>query len=492
MTLVYPAGAWVGGILLGAHFDLPPVIILVGLAPLPFIHRFHHYRKTLILVSLCLLAAGGRALRYGLSRPVIGETRVASYNGVDDIALQGMVAEIPEITERSRQLRLAVSELAADGEWREVSGTVLITTSRYPDYDYGDEIQVSGSLEAPQPFNDFDYPAYLARQGIYSTLYYPEITVVAQGQGPPAPTLINNLRQHLSQNLIRVLPEPQAALAQAIVLGIRDNIPDSLSGDFNRTGTAHLLAISGLHLSILAGIMVSFGRRLLGRRHYLYVWLTLAVIWLYALITGMHPPVIRAAVMVSIFLAGEFLGRQRSALTALALTAIIMVAIEPEILWSASFQMSFTAMAGLILITPILQNWWQRYFRARETAKRPAGAGPRTIIEAFNISLGALIGVGPLTAYYFGVISLVGPPATLLAAPAIPAIIILGALSAVTGLASLAVAQFFGWLTWLPLSYLLLIVRAFAAIPGISLSVTSVPIGALAAYYLVLLTAIWL
>ena len=205
----------------------------------------------------------------------------------------------------------------------------------------------------------------------------------------------------------------------------------------------------------------------------------------------MHPPVIRAAVMVSIFLAAEFLGRQCSALTALALTAIIMVAIEPEILWSASFQMSFTAMAGLILVTPILQGWWRKYYRAREAADRPVGTGLRTIIEAFNVSLGALVGVGPLTAYYFGMISLVGPPATLLAAPAIPAVIILGALSAVTGLASLAVAQFFGWLTWLPLSYLLLVVRAFAAIPGISLTVTGMPIGVLAVYYLALITVIW-
>jgi len=92
------------------------------------------------------------------------------------------------------------------------------------------------------------------------------------------------LRASLAQTLARVLPEPQASLAQGILLGIRENIPQSVKNDFARTGTAHLLVISGLHLDIVAGIMLSFGTWLFGRRHYLYVWLAMTTIWLYVLL----------------------------------------------------------------------------------------------------------------------------------------------------------------------------------------------------------------
>ena len=145
-------------------------------------------------------------------------------------------------------------------------------------------------------------------------MLYPKIEVLDTGKGFKPLAWVYSLRSRLAQNLTRVLPEPQASLAQGIVLGIRSNIPLSLKNDFARSGTAHLLAISGINLSIMAGILLSMGIWLFGRRHYLYVWLALGIIWLYALITGMHPPVVRGAIMASLFLVAELLGRQRSAM----------------------------------------------------------------------------------------------------------------------------------------------------------------------------------
>jgi len=149
------------------------------------------------------------------------------------------------------------------------------------------------------------------------------------------------------------------------VLGIRGNIPSEVQDAFSQTGTAHLLAISGLHLGIVAGLMLAIGIRLFGRRYYFYVWLALITIWLYALLSGMHPPVIRGAIMASIFLTAELLGRQRSAFTALAFAAAVMVVMNPQILFMASFQMSFLAMAGIIAIFPRLQSWSNNILAAR-------------------------------------------------------------------------------------------------------------------------------
>jgi competence protein ComEC len=219
----------------------------------------------------------------------------------------------------------------------------------------------------------------------------------------------------------------------------------------------------------------------------------MVVIWLYVLITGMHPPVVRAAIMASLFLIAELLGRQRTAITVLVVAAAVMVGFSPQILWTASFQMSFLAMVGLIFVAPLFQSLGRRIIRVRTKEESRAASAAGLINDAASVSLGAVIGVGPLIAYYFGIVSLVGPPATFfLALPALPAIIISSALAGGLGFIALPAAQFFGWLAWLPLSYLLLIVNAFAAIPSAFVEVPSLHPGIVAGYYLALGLGLWL
>ena len=242
---------------------------------------------------------------------------------------------------------------------------MLVTVPRYPEYNYGDLVSITGELQTPPRLDDFDYKGYLAHQGIYATMYYPRIEVLEGGHGFPPLAWIYDLRGSLANTLAEVLPEPQASLAQGILLGLRGNIPADLSSDFTRSGTAHLLAISGVNLAIMAGILVGLGLWLFGRRHYLYIWLAFVIIWFYTIITGMNPPVVRGAIMASMFLFAEALGRQRSGMAALTFTAAVMVGISPYILGDASFQLSFLAMAGLIFIYPVLRDAGRRLIIAR-------------------------------------------------------------------------------------------------------------------------------
>ena len=323
-------------------------------------------------------------------------------------------------------------------------------------------------------------------------MLYPEIEIVGTGKGFKPLEWVYSLRNHLSQTLAEVLPEPQASLAQGIILGIRGNIPSSVKADFSHTGTAHLLAISGLHLAIVAGMILSIGIWLLGKKHYRYIWLTLGIIWLYALLTGMHPPVIRGAIMASLFLTAELLGRQRTAITALAFAAAIMVGINPHILWTASFQMSFTAMAGLIFIFPLIQSLGRKAVNATLGGDGAAASVANLITDSFSVTLGAILAVWPLVAYYFGIISFVGLPATFLVLLALPGIIITGVLAGGLGLIVLPVAQALAWPAWLFLSYMLLVVDVFAAIPFSSIEVGAINTHLIWTYYLVLALALWL
>lgn len=397
-----------------------------------------------------------------------------------------MVAEEPDIRDRSCLLTFSASGIIVNDERKEVSGTALIQVPRYPAYRYGDVLKITGKLETPEPFDNFDYKTYLARQGIYSVVYYPKVEVLGQGEGFKPLQWIYSLREQLSASLARALPEPQGSLAQAILLGLRGNIPDSLNEAFSRTGTAHLLAISGLHMSIIIAILLSLGILLFGRQHSIYIWLALALIWLYALLTGMHPPIIRAAIMGSLFLIAEYLGRQRSALIALTFAAAVMVGIQPQLLWSVSFQLSFLAMAGLILFYPYFQAWGRKGVALLFKNKGKIVPTASIITDGFAATLAATIAVGPLIAYNFGIVSLVALPTTFFSLPALPAIIVTAALVAFVGLFALLASQILGWLAWLFLSYLVFLVQGFAVLPHSSLEVTTISTWHIWGYYAIL------
>ena len=491
MLLIYLSCAWVAGIFLGSNLNLPLVLSLAGLIPLLLLFFARHHRKPVILASLGIFTLLAAAAYSYPSLHTVDENSLHFYNDRGIVEIKGMVAGDPDVRDKNTRLNLASTEIKLEGSWHEVEGTLLLFVPRYPAYKYGDVLLVTGALKTPPQLDDFDYRGYLAHQGVYATMPYPKIEVLDTGKGFKPLAWVYSLRSRLAQNLTRILPEPQASLAQGIVLGIRGNIPQPLKADFARSGTAHLLAISGLHLSIMAGVLLSLGLWLFGRRYYLYVWLALGAIWLYALITGMHPPVVRGAIMASLFLVAELLGRQSSAMVALTFAAAVMVGVHPYILGDASFQLSFLAMAGLVFLFPIFRNLGRKVVKAVLGEEGAAVSIANLASDTLSATLGAVVAVWPVVAYYFGIIPLVGPLATFLALPALPGVIIIGALTAVLGLVVLPVAQAVGWLAWLFLSYMILVVGGLAAPSISSVEAGSISITFIWGYYLVLTAAIW-
>ncbi len=486
MWLLYVSCAWVGGIFLGSKIGLPLVALAFGLIPFALMPFLRSKRNILILAGLCLSTLLAGALHFPSSLPPPNEHSLCSYNDLGIVEVQGMVAEEPDVRDRYCLLTFSASEIAVNDEKEEVAGIALVRVPLYPTYHYGDVLNVTGLLETPPQFEDFDYRSYLARQGIYSVIYYPGVEILERRQGSKPLEWIYSLRERLSASLARALPEPQGSLAQAVLLGLRGNLPDSLYEAFSRTGTAHILAISGLHISIIIAIFLSFGILVFGRQRSIYIWLTLAITWLYALLAGMHPPIIRAAIMGSLFLIAEYLGRQRSAIIALAFTAAVMVGVQPNLLWTVSFQLSFLAMAGLILLYPYFQAWGKKSIASLFGAGERIVAVGNMITDGFAATLAAIVAVGPLIVYNFGVVSLVALPATFLSLPALPFIIITTALVAFVGLFALLAAQILGWLAWLFLSYLVLVVQGFNALPHASLEVFNVSAWQIWGYYVIL------
>jgi competence protein ComEC len=260
---------------------------------------------------------------------------------------------------------------------------------------------------------------------------------------------------------------------------------------FTRTGTAHLLAISGLHLSIITGILVTIGTLAFGKRYYIYIWFALLVIWLYAFLTGLRPPIVRGTIMGSMFLVAELLGRQRNAATALAFAAAIMIGLNPLILWDAGFQLSFLAMTGLVIIYPRLRDKYKESIMAENVRSNTTSRIYAATFDCLAITMTAILMTLPVIAYHFDIISITGLPATFFALPALPGTVISAAIAGILGLFSPLLGLLAGWFAWLFVSYLILIIKIFNALPFTAIETSGILLWHIWFYY-GLLTAIFL
>ncbi len=483
MRLIILSCAWILGIFTGSLLQLPAVLVCCGLLPVPFVFFWPEYRPKLVLVALSLMLFFSAAWYFSYRSST--EPAMSAFNG-SPVEVYGMVETPPESKNSLSRFELSAREITVDNKTLKTEGTLLVFTSLYPEYRYGDRLRLKGMIDAPPVFQDFDYQAYLAGKGIYSVMMYPSVEAAGHEAGSRLMAWIYDLRWGMAQSLSSALPEPQAGLAQGILLGIRSNLPDPLKNDLAVTGTSHLLAISGVNLTNIAGILITVGLWLFGRRHYIYVWLALVTIWFYALLTGMQPPVVRSVIMASIFLLSELLGRQKNLLAALMFSAAIMVGVTPQVLRDVSFQLSFLAMIGLIFIAPPLQAAAKKVIN-RVTGEDSLASGVEGVVsDSLCISLAATIVVWPVIACNFGIISIIGPFSTLLIAPVLTPIIFSAALTASLGLISPPAAQVVGWIAWVFLSYMLWLVNAFAGLSLVSFNSIRVHGAIVCTYYILL------
>ncbi len=479
--------AWAAGVLLAFYTDAPPLATgLLAVASALLAGSLAAGRRT-PLPGLLAMALFLSILRADACASAPSES-LDAYHG-RPARVEGVVASDPEAHGAFAMFRLRVERVGQGGQWADVSGDVLVTAReslslvqarQKPYFRYGDRLLLEGVLEAPRPLEDFDYPAYLARQGIGSVMAFPHVTLLAEGEGTAFHRWLYGLRQRLAASIGRVVPEPEASLGQAMVLGLRGDMPPALEEAFQVTGTSHVLAISGLNTGIVLAVSLALGRFALGRRRHLYLLLPLALVWLYSLVSGMAPPVVRAAIMGTVYLAALLLGRPGSILPALGLAGAAMIAVSPNLLWNVSFQLSFAAMAGIALLSEPLGRWLRSLY--------PGGAGSVPALVAWAadtiaMTVAATVATLPLTAFYFQRVSLVGLPATALALPPLALLLVAHTLAGAAGLLSDALARPFGWLAWAATAYLSGVVELFSRLPMASVTTGRLAPALVWAYY---------
>lgn len=241
-----------------------------------------------------------------------------------------------------------------------------------------------------------------------------------------------------------------------VLLGDDNFLPTQTRVAFAATSTAHIMALSGWNIAIIAGLCALIGRRIGHGRSRLWLAGSALAIWAFVLFVGASPTLLRAAIMGSLYLLAEAVGRRGDALNALALAAIVMTALDPNALLDIGFQLSCAATIGLIVAAGPLAQLLQRW---RFPALLAAPIGATLAAEWFTL---------PLSLHHFGRISRVTLPANLLAEPLVAPIMAGGVATALLSLLPGPLATVCGLLTWFPARAMLLVVEELGALPQVN------------------------
>ena len=452
--------SFVGGIFLYSITKTPPVIIggvfVFGLAIL-IIAFFSDFSakggsafggKNKIIFGICILFIG-----FGLWRSfeVFSRSDEAAAKNFpkEKITFSGKVVEEPD-------RRLDFSQYVIKNE---TYGRVLVKTNLYPEYFYGDTLKLSGKISAPElsAASEFDYRTYLAKDDIFLINKYPEIILIER---PAKQDFYGNLlgvKKSFIETINKLFPEPLASFLAALLVGAKKALPADLMEAFNRTGTSHIVAISGYNISIISAVLLNFLNYLLLPRKIIF-WLIGIALILFTLVAGAEASVVRAAIMGGLLILARREGRNYRITNAIIFAGAVMLFFNPYLLrYDAGFQLSFLATFGLVYLVPYFEKWFSRlpnFLSFRDNLAATLSAQAMTL---------------PIVFFSFGRVSLIAPLANVLILPFIPLTMLFGFLAGAIGAVSLNFAYIFVFPTWFLLSSQIWVIKLLSLLPFASI-----------------------
>ena len=355
-----------------------------------------------------------------------------------EVSVSGILQQAPAIGRENTVLIMKVREMRRNRERVRAAGLVRLTMPGRPPLSLqpGDSFMVRTRLSPPRGPTvpgAFDYRAYLSRQGIRATGWISSPRLLTRINRPLKAGLAGffsrlrylpeRWRMIIGRRLDELVPR-QAGVYRALLIGDRSAVSPGVMENFKACGIVHLLAISGIHMGLLAlgvGFVVLW---ILKRSTWLLLripalkvaaLISLIPLTVYALIAGFHPPAVRALLMTMVFVAALLMDRQWSIANNTAIAALIILAFKPTLLFAVSFQLSFAAMAAIAVFAGPL----------RQLAAAPAATAPwwrrnrlwRWSLFSILISLAAMAGTAPIIIADFHRLALISPLATLIVEP---------------------------------------------------------------------------
>ncbi len=418
------------GILFARFITVPSLAIMFIAALLFVISLFLFERQSasnyillLLLVLLGILHSQNRRTVY--SDDI---SKYARYLYGQDVSLEGeIISDVSKNIFRSSTKTtfiLKVTRINDSGVWKNTSGTILVNIFRDIQLNYADRILILGKLHQPFSYgveNNFSYKEYLRNKGINYILSVKKnnnVALSAQKKGRPLNDKLYFFRNILKERFNQYLSFNESAIMRAFILGDRSNMPNPIEDIFIQTGTMHILAISGLHVSMIASVIIFFLKIFPFKRIWQYIIAIILLIF-YCYITESRPSVVRSTVMIAIFLFGFILEKESDLLNNLALAGFVLLLYSPFNLFDVGFQLSFICVLAIIVLVPFLNEVINTFLKKEGFLKR-------FVSGSLAMSLGVWIFVCGLIYYYFQIITPVTILANIFVIPVSYALLILG------------------------------------------------------------------
>ncbi len=292
-------------------------------------------------------------------------------------------------------------------------GKILVFSEKYPQYKYGEEIEIKGILKEPKNYQNFDYKNYLAKDGIYSLVYFPKIKLIKIKSGNPLKSILLNFKERMKESLNQFLSPPYSGLMESLLFGDEEKISKNWKEKFNLIGLGHITAVSGMNITIITSLVFSFLLSLGFWRNQSF-YFSFFLIFLYIFAIGAPPSALRAFFMAFLSLIAQSLGRLSTASRSVIFAATLMLFFNPLLLkYDLSFQLSFLATLGLIHLQPIFNDLFKKIPKVF------------SLRENLSATLGAQIFTLPILIYNFGKIPIISPLPNILILPFLPFLTIL-------------------------------------------------------------------
>ncbi|MEI7751010.1 MAG: ComEC/Rec2 family competence protein [Candidatus Omnitrophota bacterium] len=398
------------GIVAETYWNIPVLWLTGGLFfGIILLWVFRGRRWFLALLILLLGCTGALWTRLDAYVP---PNAIQNFTGPERLTLRGVVDSLPEIKARGKKktvslvlsARSITREEAGRRKFHKARGNVQVFLLQSPILpQVGDELRLFGELSAPKTVlnpGEFDYGSFLAQKNIYAlfqTIGQKSVRVVQEGARFIPGRILAETRRSLASLIDKLYVVSEAAILKALVLGLRSDVSPEVRDQFMKTGTIHLLAISGLNITMIAGtfyLMFLFSG--LGFRK--TAFLTILIVIVYVGLAGAGIPVQRAGYGSVLVLLGVLIGRPANLLNALCFAFFMILLWNPKSLWNIGFQLSFLSVFSLMLVLPLLSRF-----------------------SAWTLSLGSslavLFGTFPVVLYHFNIFSPVSILANLAAIP---------------------------------------------------------------------------
>lgn len=417
-----------------------------------FVEKEHE--KVLFFIAIFLIGFSG-----GLTRMHVSDTyreSTLTQFAERQISYMGIIVSEPDVREKNTMLTVLVKKALVGTTTIPVSEKVIISTSIYPEFNYGDEISFTTKISIPKKIESengrtFDYGGYLRVRGVWYTASFVYPKLLSQNHGSLVNKYLFSIKKTFTNAINSALPEPESSLMSGLLLGTKQSLGKELLSEFSRTGVSHVVVLSGYNIAIVATSIMSFLAFLPASISFVIGCISII---LFTILAGGGASAVRAAIMVLVALFAKKMNRDYKASRALAFAIVVMLAPNPLLLvFDPSFQLSILATIGIVFVSPIIIPYFLRV---------PEKFGFREIISS---TIATQLTVLPFLVYTMGTLSLIALPVNVLILATIPITMFLGFVTGLLGVFSL-------WLSFLPAlpSYILLwyqltVVHLGASIP---------------------------